>query len=144
MGHIWEQHWAIHTCAHTCPLLPSYIAPCRPHMWPIAAPMYTPILCGYMAYCCPHCCSHIWPITALIYGLLLTPYMRAYMAHGYSHIYPISAPIMYGPLLLLYIASAKRLIQIKHKAWRFGDTLPSYRRHPKNTNKTTTPLNQRH
>jgi len=50
------------------------------------------------------------------------------MARYYSYIWPILAPI-YGPLLLLYmayscpyklyIASAKRLVQIRYKAWRF-------------------------
>ncbi len=49
----------------------------------------------------PHCCPHIWPVTAHVHG----PFLPPYMAH--------SCPYK------LYIASAKRLVQIRHKAWRF-------------------------
>ena len=47
------------------------------------------------------CCSCTWPIPAPIYG----PLLLLYIAHSYPH--------------KLYIASAKRLVQIRHKAWRF-------------------------
>jgi hypothetical protein len=45
--------------------------------------------------------SYIWPILALIYD----PLLFLYMAYSYSY--------------KLCIASAKRLVQIRHKAWRF-------------------------
>jgi len=39
-------------------------------------------------------------------GHACAPYMGAYMAHSYPY--------------KLYIASAKRLVQIRYKAWRFS------------------------
>ena len=63
-----------------------------------------------------HACAHIWP------------YMGTAMGHAYAHIWPIAA-LVYGPFLPsymahscpneLYIANAKRLVQIRYKAWRF-------------------------
>jgi len=71
-----------------------------------------------------HVYAHIWPIITLVHGLFLPLYMARYCLCTW----PIPA-LIYGPLLLLYmayscpyklyIASAKRLVQIRHKAWRF-------------------------
>ncbi len=95
-GHIWGQQWGIHTRIYG-PLLLLYRAHSCPHIWPVAALVYGPFLPPYMA----RYCSCIWPILAPIYG----PLLLLYMAHSYPH--------------KLYIASAKRLVQIRYKAWRF-------------------------
>ena len=87
-------------------------------------PHYCPHIWPCIRACMPHCCPHIWPVVALVCG----PFLPSYMARCCSCIWPILAPI-YGPLLLLYMAyscpyklyitSAKRLVQIRYKAWRF-------------------------
>jgi len=82
-----------HCCSHTCPMYARMHAPlllpCDPCMLP------------YMAHVCAHAC----PIDALIYGPCMSPLLLQNMAHSYPY--------------MLYIANAKRPVQIRHKAWRF-------------------------
>jgi len=71
-----------------------------------------------------HTCAHTWPIITLVQG----PFLPPYIARCCLYTWPIPAPI-YGSLLLLYmahscpyklyIASAKRLVHFRNKAWRF-------------------------
>ncbi len=82
---------------HCC----SYVAHVCPHVWPIYARMHAPLLLPYMAHVCAHAC----PIAAPIYGPCMSPLLLQNMAHSYPYI--------------LYIASAKRLVQIRYKAWCF-------------------------
>ena len=82
------------------PLLPPYMAHVCAHACPIAAPMwpmYAPIY--------GHVCAHTCPIAAPIYGPCMSPLLLQNMAYSYPY--------------MLYIANAKRLVQIRHKAWRF-------------------------
>ncbi len=104
---------------HCC----SHVAHVCPHIWPC------------MRVCMPYCCPHIWPMYARTHApllLLCDPCMLPYMAHVCAHACPIDA-LIYGPCMsplllqnmaysypyMLYIANAKRLVQIRHKAWRF-------------------------
>jgi len=52
-----------------------------------------------------HVCAHACHIDALIYGPCMSPLLLQNMAHSYPY--------------KLYIADAKRLVQIRYKAWRF-------------------------
>jgi len=56
---------------------------------------------GHMGAAMRHACAHTWAIYRGSNGA----YMGAYMSHSYPY--------------KLYIASAKRLVQIRYKAWRF-------------------------
>ncbi len=108
MGHVWghtwvtwEQQWAIYRGIHG-PHGSSNGACMRAYM-AIYGGIHGPhgssngacmrAYMGHMGAAMGHACAHTWP------------YMGAYMAHSYPY--------------KLYIASAKRLVQIRHKAWRF-------------------------
>ena len=81
---------------------------CSPYIWPMYTRIYTllllpcdPCILPYMA----HICAYVCPIDTLIYGPYMSPLLFQNMAHSYPY--------------MLYIANAKRLVQIRHKAWRF-------------------------
>ena len=63
--------------------------------------MHARIYGPYMGAAIGLACAHIWAI----YGGSNSVCMHAYMAHSYPY--------------KLYIANAKRLVQIRYKAWRF-------------------------
>ena len=75
-----------------------------PHIWP-----YMGAYIGHMGAAMGHTYAHTWATWEQQWGMhtrIHRPYMGAYMAHSYPY--------------KLYIASAKRLVQIRYKAWRFS------------------------
>jgi len=72
---------------------------------------------GHMGAAMGHACAHTWAIYGSIHGSHGSSNgacMRAYMGHIWGLQWGMHACI-YG----LYIANAKRLVQIRYKAWRF-------------------------
>jgi len=60
-----------------------------PHIWPMYARMYGPLLPLYMAYSCPY----IWAMYARMYGLFLPLYMAYHIvAKIISKVGPRAAP----------------------------------------------------